>query len=102
MKGGDLMKGEAISLSEEKTLRKWGGGLGLHIPKKVTDTMGLVIGDNILFTFSNDNPKRIILELVRPKSEVVIPHYDFDDLLSEEDSPIPSYDWGASLGLERI
>lgn len=96
------MRGETVMLSEQKTLRNWGSGLGLHIPKKVADAMGLVTGDNVLFTFNNDSPERIVLELVRPKSEVVIPHYDFEDLLSEEDSPISSYDWGASVGLERL
>lgn len=88
-------------LSAERKLRKWGGGLGLNIPKALAETLELESGDNV--TFKVLNADTFTVEVKRePKRKLDIPKYTFADLVSEDDQPLGELDWGAPVGNERI
>ena len=40
--------------NEIKTVRKWGNGLGILLPKSMIDNYDLKIGDDLKFIFEND------------------------------------------------
>ncbi|MGT2948146.1 AbrB/MazE/SpoVT family DNA-binding domain-containing protein [Streptococcus devriesei] len=86
--------------TEERQVRKWGNGLGLHIPKTIADKLDLSIGDNVVFDITDHDS--IMIKVKRPENEVFIPKYNFSDLLSSKDQQVTELDWGTPQGEERI
>lgn len=88
-------------ISTDTTIRKWGNGLGLHIPKRVTLRLGLTAGDNIVFDIDQEN--KITLSVQPQEDKLVIEDLTMDDLFSPHDQQIaPEDPWGVSTGLESI
>ena len=86
--------------TEEGQVRKWGSGLGIHIPKAIIDKLGLSIGDNVVFDVTGQ--ESITLKVKRHENEVHIPKYNFSDLLSNKDQQVYEFDWGSPQDEERI
>ena len=42
-------------LTETKSVRKWGNGLGVLIPAKVASTLDLTAGDNLVMHLTDQN-----------------------------------------------
>ena len=45
---------QSMVKNEVKTVRKWGNGLGILLPKSMIDNYDLKIGDDLKFIFEND------------------------------------------------
>lgn len=86
--------------TEEEQVRKWGSGLGLHIPKAIIDKLGLSIGDNVVFDITGKDS--VTLRVKTDENKVHIPKYNFSDLLSNKDQQVYEFDWGSLQGEERI
>lgn len=50
-------------LTETKSVRKWGNGLGVLIPAKVASTLDLTAGDNLVMHLTDQNT--LVLEKKR-------------------------------------
>ena len=48
--------------NEIKTVRKWGNGLGILLPKSMIDNYDLKIGDDLKFIFEND---KFVVEITK-------------------------------------
>lgn len=77
--------------SEIKTVRKWGNGLGILLPKSMIDNYGLKIGDDLKFVFEDD---KFVVE--NNKEVLNIPEFSLEDLMKEfEQYEREVYDWDA-------
>lgn len=77
--------------NEVKTVRKWGNGLGILLPKSMIDNYDLKIGDDLKFYFEND---KFIIE--NNKEVLNIPEFSLEDLMKEyEQYEREVYDWDA-------
>lgn len=89
------MSAHVVSLSqpmvknEIKTVRKWGNGLGILLPKSMIDNYDLKIGDDLNFIFEND---KFVVE--NNKEVLNIPEFSLEDLMKEyELYDREVYDW---------
>lgn len=90
-------------LTETKQVRKWGNGLGIHIPKNVADRLKLVTGDEVVMTVADEDS--FTVEVKHLKNVLQVPEFTAEDIFDEEDglvSDIELIDWGYSVGAERI
>lgn len=97
------MKGaqQAYIVTKDTTVRKWGNGLGLHIPKTIAKRLDLTVGDNI--EFNVDEQDNIKLSIQSKEDKLVIEDLTMDDLFTPHDQPIaPEDPWGISTGLEIL
>lgn len=77
--------------NEIKTVRKWGNGLGILLPKSMIDNYDLKIGDDLKFIFEND---KFVVE--NNKEVLNIPEFSLEDLMKEyEQYEREVYDWDA-------
>lgn len=75
--------------NEIKTVRKWGNGLGILLPKSMIDNYDLKIGDDLKFIFEND---KFVVE--NNKEVLNIPEFSLEDLMKEyELYDREVYDW---------
>lgn len=57
-------------LTETKSVRKWGNGLGVLIPAKVANTLDLTAGDDLLMHLTDQNT--LVLEKKETKRPVPV------------------------------
>ena len=90
--GQHVMKiNQPMVKSEIKTVRKWGNGLGILLPKSMIDNYGLKIGDDLKFVFEDD---KFVVE--NNKEVLNIPEFSLEDLMKEfEQYEREVYDWDA-------
>lgn len=75
--------------NEIKTVRKWGNGLGILLPKSMIDNYDLKIGDDLKFIFEND---KFVVE--NNKEVLNIPEFSLEDLMKEyEQYDREVYNW---------
>ena len=80
---------QSMVKNEVKTVRKWGNGLGILLPKSMIDNYDLKIGDDLKFIFEND---KFIIE--NNKEVLNIPEFSLEDLMKEyEQYEREVYDW---------
>lgn len=97
------MKGvqQTYTITKDTTVRKWGNGLGLHIPKTIAKRLDLTVGDNI--EFNVDGQDNIKLAIQSKEDKLVIEDLTMDDLFSPQDQLMaPEDPWGISTGLETL
>ena len=83
--------------NEIKTVRKWGNGLGILLPKSMIDNYDLKIGDDLKFVFEDD---KFVVE--NNKEVLNIPEFSLKDLVKEyELYDREVYDWGALTPVGR-
>lgn len=83
-------------MATESTIARWGNSLGLRIPKRTADALGLKAGDAVCIEAAEDG---IYLRKVRKK-----PVYTLDELLSQitEENKHAAVDWGDPKGREIL
>ena len=82
---------QSMVKNEVKTVRKWGNGLGILLPKSMIDNYDLKIGDDLKFIFEND---KFVVE--NNKEVLNIPEFSLEDLMKEyEQYEREVYDWDA-------
>ena len=82
---------------EIKTVRKWGNGLGILLPKSMIDNYDLKIGDDLKFIFEND---KFVVE--NNKEVLNIPEFSLEDLMKEyEQYDREVYNWGVLTPVGR-
>lgn len=82
---------QSMVKNEVKTVRKWGNGLGILLPKSMIDNYDLKIGDDLKFIFEND---KFVIE--NNKEVLNIPEFSLEDLMKEyEQYEREVYDWDA-------
>ena len=87
-------------ISTDTTIRKWGNGLGLHIPPRVTLRIGLTARANIVFDIDEEN--RVTLSVKPPPEKLVIEYLTLDDQFSRHHPQIaPADPWHVPTALER-
>ena len=75
--------------NEIKTVRKWGNGLDILLPKSMIDNYDLKIGDDLKFIFEND---KFVVE--NNKEVLNIPEFSLEDLMKEyEQYDREVYNW---------
>ena len=85
MNGQTIAVNQAVVKNEIKTVRKWGNGLGILLPKSMIDNYDLK------FIFEND---KFVVE--NNKEVLNIPEYSLEDLMKEYDLyEREVYDWDA-------
>ena len=83
--------------NEIKTVRKWGNGLGILLPKSMIDNYDLKIGDDLKFIFEND---KFVVE--NNKEVLNIPEFSLEDLMKEyEQYDREVYNWGVLTPVGR-
>ena len=83
--------------NEIKTVRKWGNGLGILLPKSMIENYDLKIGDNLKFVFKDD---KFVVE--NNKEVLNIPEFSLTDLMKEyELYDREVYDWDALTPVGR-
>ena len=89
MNGQTIAVNQAVVKNEIKTVRKWGNGLGILLPKSMIDNYDLKIGDDLKFIFEND---KFVVE--NNKEVLNIPEFSLEDLMKEyELYDREVYDW---------
>lgn len=83
--------------NEIKTVRKWGNGLGILLPKSMIENYDLKIGDDLKFVFKDD---KFVVE--NNKEVLNIPEFSLTDLMKEyELYDREVYDWDALTPVGR-
>jgi antitoxin component of MazEF toxin-antitoxin module len=97
MNGQTITVNQAMVKNEIKTVRKWGNGLGILLPKSMIDNYDLKIGDDLKFVFEND---KFVVE--NNKEVLNIPEYSLEELMKEYDLyEREVYDWDALTPVGR-
>lgn len=83
--------------NEIKTVRKWGNGLGVLLPKSMIENYDLKIGDDLKFVFKDN---KFVVE--NNKEVLNIPDFSLKDLMKEyELYDREVYDWDALTPVGR-
>ena len=91
MNGQTITVNQAMVKNEIKTVRKWGNGLGILLPKSMIDNYDLK------FVFEND---KFVVE--NNKEVLNIPEYSLEELMKEYDLyEREVYDWDALTPVGR-
>lgn len=89
-----LLYWEEIFMNDQVTIKPWGNSLGIRIPKKVLEKLGLHISDTLQIEVIDDS---IVLKKT-------FKHKTFEERVAEYNGEISicDYDWGEPVGKEIL
>ncbi len=89
-----LLYWEEIFMNDQVAIKPWGNSLGIRIPKKVLEKLGLHISDTLQIEVIDDS---IVLKKT-------FKHKTFEERVAEYNGEISicDYDWGEPVGKEIL
>ena len=85
-------------LTETKSVRKWGNGLGVLIPAKVASTLDLTAGDNLVMHLTDQNT--LVLEKKEEKRPV--PTFNIRDIAEKHDFQLINKNHRKPIDIEPV